>query len=208
MMDGQEYLNQISASSRPEQESKLKAIIKSKFFLVGAIGLVALIIIMIIGAALGSGKGGEKNLSIDLYLHVDNTKAEIDTFQNDIKSSDLRSSSASLSGILGNTVSKMGDFLEKKYSLKPKNIEKKVVEQATAEKDALHNELFEAKITGALDRIFAQKMTYEISMIMAEENKIMKISKSNELKDALKESHDSLENLYNNFNDFSEGGKN
>ena len=52
-MQGQEYLNQISASNRPVKQSKLTNILSSKLFIGGMIALVALIIIMIIGSVLG-----------------------------------------------------------------------------------------------------------------------------------------------------------
>ena len=79
------------------------------------------------------------------------------------------------------------------------------MEQATLEKDALHNELFEAKINGIIDRVYAHKMAYEIKTIQNEESRIMKTNKNEDLTGILKESYDSLENLYNSFNDFSEG---
>ena len=89
-MQGQEYLNQISASNRPVKENKLKSILTSKYFLIGAGFFVLLIIVIIIGSALSSNKGGEKNDSVRLYLHLTNTTEIIDTYQKDLKSSSLR----------------------------------------------------------------------------------------------------------------------
>ena len=79
-MDGQEYLNQISAKNKPVQQSKLNKILTNKFFLIGAGALVLLIIIMITGAALSSGKGNEKKESIALFLHLNNTSEVIDEY--------------------------------------------------------------------------------------------------------------------------------
>ena len=113
-MEGQDYLNQISANNRPMQKQQ-KGILSSKFFLVGAIGLGALIIIIIIGALVNGNKGGEKNLSFALKLHLDNTSSVIEEYQPNVKSSSLRSSSASLDSVISDTNSKLTDFVTAKY---------------------------------------------------------------------------------------------
>ena len=78
------------------------------------------------------------------------------------------------------------------------------MEQLTLEKDGLSEELFEAKINGILDRIYAHKMAYEISLITARESQIIKSVNNDVLKEALVKSYDSLGVLYDKFNDFSE----
>ena len=202
-MDGQEYLNQISAANRPLAQ-KSHGFLSSKFFKVGLIGIVALILIIILGSILGSGKGGEKNLSISLYLHISNTNELIKKYQSDIKSSDLRSNAASLSGILSDVNSKVESYLTEKYKFKAKDIEKKTVEEAKLEMDALDSELFNAKINGILDRIFAHKIAYEVSMIMSEEAKLLNAVKNEDYRAVIEENYNSLKNLYDKFNDFSE----
>ena len=101
-MDKQDYLNQISATSKPPKQGK-KGIFGSIYFKLGVGALVALIVIMILGAILSSGKGGVKQDSIALKVRLDNTMEMITTYQTDVKSSSLRSSSASLYGVLSNT---------------------------------------------------------------------------------------------------------
>ena len=202
-MDGQEYLNQISAKNRPLAKSG-NSFLSSKFFKIGLIGVVALILIIILGSILGSGKGGEKNLSIDLYLHINNTNEIVKKYQSNIKSSELRSDAASLSGILSDINSKIEGYLTEKYNFKVKDIEKKKVEEAKQQMDALDSELFEAKINGILDRIFAHKIAYEISMIMSEEAKLLNSTRNDEYHAVVEENYNSLKNLYDKFNDFSE----
>lgn len=206
-MDGQQYLNQISAENRPAKKSSSK-LFSSKFFWVGTIGVVAFIFIMIIGSLLGGNKGGEKNNGVRLALHAKNTAEIAKTYQPDIKSSKLRGYSSSLYGLLTELDKNVSEYLEEKYALKSgnleKNVDKKIAEEATTMKDGLESELFEAKINGILDRTFAHKMAYEISLFMSEENSLMKSSKNETLKATITKSYDSLENLYNNFNDFSE----
>lgn len=203
-MDGQDYLNQISADIRPVQPSKLHNILTSKFFLVGVIFVAALIIILIIGSVLSANKSNTKNLSFALNLHLDNTKSVINTYQKELKSSNLRSYSASLVSILSKTHSDLTEYLTAKYDYNPGKIDSKIVDQATLEKDGLESELFEAKINGNLDRVYAHKMAYEISILSAEETKIHNTSKDENLKSILNVSYDSLSKLYDNFNNYSE----
>lgn len=159
---------------------------------------------MILGAIINGSKGDEKELNYKLKLHIDNTAKVIQNYQPLVKSSVLRSSSASLSSILSNTSRELNDYLVEKYNFKDKDVDKKIVEAATAKKDELETELFEAKINGILDRIYAHKMTYEISSIMSEEAKLINSSKNAGLKDLLTTSYQSLDNLYRNFSEFSE----
>ena len=91
-----------------------------------------------------------------------------------------------------------------KYEFKEKDISEDLVEEATLNKDGLESELFEAKINGILDRIYAHKMAYEISVITSEEAKIINMTGDSSLKELLEKSHSSLENLYEKFNNFSE----
>lgn len=203
-MQGQEYLNQISASNRPEQKSKLGGILSSKFFLIGAGLVAALIVIIVIGMALSGNKGGEEDNCYKLYLHLESTAEVIGEYQDSVKSSTLRASGASLRGVLENTKKDLESYLTEKYDFTPKKISEDLTLEMTTEKDELMSELFEAKINGNLDRIFAHKMAKEIALIASEEAKISKSTKNDTLKGLLKTSYDSLDSLYNNFNDFSE----
>ena len=211
-MENQEYLNQISESSKPvttkggKSGFNLSSLLHSKFFLIGAIAIVALILIMIIGAALGGNKKDLKTDIIKLQLHVDGTSELVEEYQPYVKSSALRSHSASLSNILSKTSIDLGDYLTTKYNYKKSSSkeDKNLATEAATEKDALNNELFTAKINGNLDRIYAHKMAYEISKFMNEESSIYNATNDGTLQALLSQSYSSLENLYSNFNDFSE----
>lgn len=203
-MEGQEYLNQISASNRPAKSSGggISGLLSSKFFLIGIIGVAALIVIIIIGSLLGGNKTTPKDLCLDLKLHMDSTTEVIREYQVHVKSSNLRSSSASLASVLANTSTKLNDYILGKFG-EAQPSETTLID-ATRDKEALKNELFEAKINGILDRIYAHKMAYEISLIMMEEEKLSSTSSDEALDVILNDSYTSLENLYSNFNDFSE----
>ncbi|MBR3322164.1 hypothetical protein IKG05_00780 [Candidatus Saccharibacteria bacterium] len=207
-MDGQQYLNQISESNRPAPKAKgINGLLSSKFFLVGAIGIALLIVIIIFGSILSSGKGDEKSLSYSLLLHLNNTTAIVQDYQPYIKSSNLRSYSASLQGILSNTSSQLTAYLEEKYNFNIKDISDSLEEEATLAKDDLESDLFEAKINGVLDRTYAYKIAYEIALITTEETSLIKSTKDESLQNILSSSYESLTTLYDQFDNFSEGGK-
>lgn len=202
-MDRQEYLNQISATNQPTKSPK-SGIFASKFFWVGVISVAAFILIMIIGSALGGGSTSTKDKLYALILHINNTSELISEYQPNVKSSELRSHSASLSSILANTNKGLNDYATSKYNFKEKDIPKKITEEETTTKDELQSELFEAKINGILDRVYAHKMAYEISLIATRESQLLKSANNDDLKEALTASYNSLNNLYSKFNDFSE----
>ena len=203
-MDNKSYLNQISASSRPTQKSTISNLFSSPLTKVLAIGVVALIIILIVGSIIGGGNDNTKNKTIALSLHTDNLLITINEYQPAVKSSNLRSSSASLYSILGSTSSALTTYLTTKYNLKEKDIDEKLLSTETALYDSLNVDLAEAKINGLLDRTYARQMAYEISVIMNREAEIYKNMKDEGLKTSLLTSYDSLEKLYNDFDSFSE----
>ena len=202
-MDRQEYLNQISMKSRPAKNSK-SGIFASKFFWVGVIGAAIFILILIIGGILSGARGNNKDRLLALVLHIDNTSEAIGEYQPNVKSSDLRSYSASLNGVLSNTSRELTNYIAEKYNMKPKDANENIAEEETLAKDDLVNELFEAKINGNLDRIYAHKMAYEISLITSREIQLYKSTNNESLKEILDTSYNSLSNIYDKFNDFSE----
>ena len=204
-MNEQEYLNQISASVRPEKAKKQgSGILSSPFFKVGIIGLAMLILIIIIGSVLGGGGKDGKTKAISLVLHLDNTAEVISDYQPSVKSSDLRSSLATLGSVLNNTSRDLTEYLSEKYGFKSNSASKDLVEQADLERDGLESDLFEAKINGTLDRIIIHKMIYEITMIYTDEQAIYGSTSDSGLQAKLESSMSSLRTLHEKFSNYSE----
>ncbi|MBR6505358.1 hypothetical protein IKT18_00750 [Candidatus Saccharibacteria bacterium] len=203
-MDDQAYLNSISSQVRPQKKSA-GGLLSSPLAKV-AIGGVALIIVVIIFSSMFSGGGGGiKEESISFKFHLDYTSGVINGYQSSVKSSRLRSSSASLASILSNTSRNLTNYLVGKYGFKDGAKEyKKYEEQAQLHQDELLSSLFDAKISGMLDRIYAHEMAHEIELIMAEETAIYDKISDEALKASLQSSYNSLDNLYPDFADFSE----
>lgn len=204
-MEGQEYLDQISASVRPEKKKKdSSGFFRSIILKVIIGGVVAFIAIFILGSLLSGSSKAVKEKSIALKLHIDNISTIISNYQPLVKSSNLRSSSASLSSILANTSKELTERLTEKYDYKDKSVDAKTKSSEEKLLNELNEELTSAKITGNLDRVYAHKMAYEISIITMRETEIMNSTNDSTLKDLLTSSYRSLDNLYNSFNNFSE----
>lgn len=166
--------------------------------------MVLFVAMVVFGNVMSGSKGSEKDLAYTLKLHLDGTTSVISEYQELVKSSILRSSSASLSSILSNINRDLTAYITEKYNFEAEKVPENMAQQAVLERDGLTQDLFEAKINGNLDRIYAHKMTYEISLIANEEANLINATNNDKLKEVLKTSYDSLSNLYSDFNDFSE----
>ena len=204
-MDSQDYLDQIAASARPMKPAKrgIGGFFSSKWFKWGMVALALLMVIIIFGSMLGNRTTLEQRCT-EMKLHIDNTSEVISEYQPLVKSSLLRSLSASLKGILANTSSQLNSYMVAAYNYNQDKVKEALVEEAQLARDELANDLFEAKINGLLDRVYAHKMANEIYLIMSDESGIANDSDDEDLKSLLSASYDSLNNLYTQFNDFSE----
>lgn len=204
-MDSQDYLDQISMQARPMKPAKkgVMGVFSSKYFRWGMIAVAVFIVLAIFGSILGSKTPVSEKCTV-LKLRLDRTAKVMDEFQPSVKSSLLRSLSASLKGVFMNTSSQMNTYMVQAYGYEERNVKEALVEEADLNADALTNELFEAKINGLLDRTYAHKMALEIYSVMSDEAEISKSTDAAELKSLLSTSYDSLNNLYTQFNDFSE----
>ena len=180
-------------------------IISSPFFKVIAGGVLAFALIMVFSSIILGGKANVKEQTLSLKFTVENTLQMISDYQNKLKSSDLRSSTASLYSVLSNTDRSLEEYVTEKYSYKKGSKDyTEIQEEATTHFDEVENDLFEAKINGLLDRVFAHKMAYEISMITTKEEGIYNASSDETLGTILTTSYNSLNNLYDKFSNFSE----
>ncbi len=176
--------------------------------MIAAGAVVLFILLAVIGGVLSGSKSSPKQKIYAFNMHIDNTAEVFDEFRNKVKSSELRSYYTTLSSLLVNVRGQLDSYLSSKNNGKNEDAKKilgeKKIEQLTLERDDLENELFEAKINGNLDRVYENKMTYEIATLMNEESEIAKSSSDESLKSIMEGSYTSLENLYNQMSNFSE----
>ncbi len=174
----------------------------STIFKVIAGAVVAFILIAIFGAIINGGKAGARDQAIMLKLDLDGILEVISEYQPSVKSSNLRSSSASLYSILSNTNRELENNITETYKYNPKSDDKKFEEAAALEKDGLNSALFEAKINGILDQVYANKMAYTVSLIMSKETNLYNATNNEDLQKILASSYNSLDTLYSQFSDF------
>lgn len=202
-MDNKEYLKQISGQVRPTKNHTSDSF-KFRILKIAGIAAAAMLVIIIFSTIISSAGPDLKSRSISLKLHIDNTAEIISEFQPSVKSSDLRSSSSSLYAVLTNTSRELENYLAEVYEYDEKKTPADLSEDADLNKDALTSDLFEAKINGILDRIYARKMAYEISLMTSEESALYNATNDEAFKSLLTTSYNSLNNLYAKFDDFSE----
>ena len=201
-MDSEAYLNRISASNRKAKDT---GNIFSKLWVRILIAVTAVVLLVIIFSSLLTPSEGIKEKLSSLKLHTSNVSKIIADYKPRIKSSSLRSSATSLNGILINTDASLGNYIAEKYKTKDdKDFSSKIKEKEEGLKKTLDEDLFDARINGFLDRTFASKMAYEITVITTREKEILKIAKGSELKNILESSLNSLDTLYNSFNNYSD----
>lgn len=204
-MDNKAYLEQIAQSNRPiKQHGSLANLFSSKLTKILFISIAALIVVIIAGSLISGSSASIKDKTISLKIHFDGLIETLKTYQSSVKSPALRAASASLSSISENTSASLSEYLTAKYNLKDGKYDKKLQAKEDTLIKALDDELFEAKISSLLDRTFARKIAYEISLLSDREQQIYHKTNDSELKTILQKSFNSLDNLYDSFNDFSE----
>ena len=180
----------------------------SKIFLISVGAIILFILLAVVGGALSGSQSSPKQKIYAFTIHADNTTSVLEGYRNKVKSSRLRSYYTTFSSLLVNVKGQLENYLASKKSDKKDDIKKilgeKKLQQLSLEKDALNNELFEAKINGNLDNVYGNKLSYEVATMMNEESDIAKSSSDESLKGIMADSYTSLENLYNQMNDFSE----
>lgn len=196
-MDNQTYLDQIAASTRPQKSSTMQSIFKNNIVKIVAGVIGAFILIILVGSILGGIRDGKRQEVIDFKARLDGITESINTYQGSVKSSSLRSQSASLYAIVHTTSTATNDYMT------AQGIKGKQSEDEDKAKEERNNDLQEAKINGLLDRAYARKFAYEISVLMATESKLIKEAKTNEFKTALESSYNSLSVLKDSFTSFS-----
>ena len=203
-MEAQEYLNQISSEARPEKKSKIKNIMSLTITKIALVALGVLVVLLAV-TAIFSGRGDSlKKRTTALLLHIDSTSETISQYQSSVKSSQLRSYSALLNSTLSNTSRQLTDYMAEKFSYKSGSADEALREEARLHNDDLVAALFNAKINGTLDRIYAHKMAYEISLLQTEATGIYETTSDDTLKSIMATALSSLNNLYDEFDNFSE----
>lgn len=165
-MNNLEYLNQISQETRPTSTKKsnpLSLVIK-----IAVGGIVAFLFVMCVGIVLNAGKSSPTDLAKQLYVRTANLNTTLTTYNKSLKSSQLRAIGTSLNGVLTGASASLSNYLlpegGEKGDLNPPE---KLLAIETATDEELNTSLNNAKLNGILDRVYANQIQLQVSLLIA-----------------------------------------
>lgn len=197
-MNNLEYLNHISQSNRPVQQTKQSKINGGLILKILVGGLLATAILIAIGTLINSGSNKATDVARQLYVRMENVSNTISAYNKSLKSSQLRSINYSLSGALTGARNQLGEYL----SANAKKGEKPLVPSASAlkEEEAMFNgsngvnaQLTNAKLNGRLDRYYAAQIHLQVSLMMSMCSELLERDHSAKLREV-------IEPFYSNLN--------
>lgn len=198
-----EYLNQIAQDNRATLGKADKGLpIDPKWLKIIGIGIVGVIIIMIVGSILG-GLGTKSRDNLDrIFARTRNLGESIAEYNDKVKSSELRSMGNSLSAVLTETNSKVGNLLTTEYGTTEPRDENVTTEEANHIQEVNSN-LNYGRINGLMDRYFVREMSREIALLMSLETETMSETNDANVKEVMASSWNNLNKLSTSFEDYS-----
>ena len=206
-MDNFAYLNEIAASNRPVQNpaaapQKMRGATVIKIV---AIGVVAFVMLMAVGALIGSLQGKTENLTKQLYLRTTNLSTVMQDYNKELKSSDLRTLGASLAGALTNATTQLTSYIGGEDA-EERAPDAKTVEEETAVLEELTASLTNARLNGILDRAYANLVGLQVSLIMSMISELEARTDDAELLEVLSTYRGNLEVLHQGFEAYDDPG--
>lgn len=160
-MNNLEYLNQISKTSRPVKTGAnangFGTIIK-----IAVIGVVAFIVLMILGLVIGKKADSSSNLGAQIYTRTTNLEKTVTTYNKSLRSSKLRSIGLTLSSTLTAALNQMDEPLKSQASK-----DKEVTASESEYSANLDQILTSAKLNGMLDRTYANQMQLQTALLLS-----------------------------------------
>ena len=200
-MDNITYLEQISASNRPVKSGGIGGLMSPKILLIlGGVAILAIIII-IVGMLSGSGTSGVDLVS-KINVRSDNLIATINTYNQQVKSSELRSIASSLSSVLTETSSKTSELLNSVYN--QKKVSDSITKKETTYIEEVDADLEAARLNGLLDRNFARQLTLQTGLLLSIESECLSKTKNNDVKNVVSNSYANLATIYETLSNYSD----
>ena len=195
-MNDLEYLNQISVkpAAAPQagffdKKTKLIAII------LGAVFLLAIILMIVSSASKPSSEPTETSELTRVYYQSLALEQTVSTYNKQVKSSDLRSTGASLASLLAEIRSTTGDYMTSVLGLKAPTNTNNMLAADLKVIEATNTALETARLNGILDRKYASELSYQISRLILFEHSAANKTSNSQLKSYLESSQDSLETI-------------
>jgi len=165
-MNNLEYLNQISQETRPTSAKKSNSL--SLIIKIAVGGIAAFLFIMCVGLVLNAGKSSPTDLTKQLYVRTANLNTTLTTYNKSLKSSQLRAIGTSLNGVLTGASASLSNYLlpegGEKGDLNPPE---KLLTAETTTDEELNTTLNNAKLNGILDRVYANQIQLQVSLLIS-----------------------------------------
>ena len=199
------YLDKIAQDNRgaAQVESGLPVNPKLLLKVVGIFfGVLFLLLgIVAIGKSLNRDTVQERDLVDQIDYRAKNLNATVEKYRGDVRSPTLRAYIVTLQGVLAKTSTDLemvlldGNFSgEASGAIIESEEEYMVGVEATLEK---------ARVNGTLDRTIDRQLTLEVALILTMEDECLSRTEDENLVMVLNESHKNLEDLYNQFDQYS-----
>lgn len=201
-MNNLEYLNQISQETRPTAAKKSASM--SLIIKIAVGGLLAFLFIMCLGMALGSGKTTPTDLTKQLYVRTANLNTSLTTYNKSLKSSQLRAIGTSLNGVLTSASASLTNYLssegDKDADLNPPE---KLLAVETDTIESLDTALNNAKLNGILDRVYANQIQLQVSLLITFISQLEQRTKDTDLLDIISQYQSNLTVIEQSLKDYS-----
>lgn len=196
-MDKTAYLQQIASKKSNSSNSSIKSFLFSPKLLFPLLGAIILFIaLLVIGNIISSSKPNTPTV-LNVSLRAKNLSKTFDSFTRQLKSSELRSSTASLISVLNETESSLAVKTPSTNS-KDKSAKNPVTEEA-AHQAALKKTLDDAALSGLLERVFLREVNREISLFIDLTSKVFTKTKNSNHATILTTTLNNLHNLQKDF---------
>lgn len=213
-MNNMDYLNQISADTRPAKKSASlfsSLPISGKLIKFILIGLAAFVLIIVISAILKNRKDPEQDLFTRINIRTSNLSDVIDDHNSDLKSTRLRAIGNNIASVLSYTESKTEEFIESYYGAEDKKGNKNspspnqaIIDEEDAYLEEIEADLEDARIEGHFDRTYHRTLTREIGYLLALEAELLNRTKKSDVIDTLIEPYNNLGTLYEEISNFTD----
>lgn len=200
-MDNKAYLDSIAVKGASNKKEPILSAGMIKFIITG---LIAFIVILIVGAMLSSGNSKLTDNYAKLYTRVNtlsDSNGPLATYQDKIKSSTLRAYNSTLQGSLSSTNTQLENLMSA-LKVDTTNIKSSILTDEADITTEYTNSLDEAYLVGNFDRVYASETLYQIQILLALENDIRTQTDNNSLATVLDQSINDLTILETNYKNF------
>lgn len=198
-MDNFEYLNQISQSNRPVKRSLKPSGPKTSLIIkLSVAGVLLFFLLMAFGSLLGNLGGKETELTKQVYTRTTNLNTVLNTYNRDLKSSQLRAIGASLSAILTNASNQLSAYIvsNSKGDKKALVLDEKTAASEASILEELNTSLTNAKLNGVLDRYYDNQIGLQVSLLLSQTSALLARTKDPNLIAIISTLHSSLETIH------------